>query len=446
MAPRPTVLESIPTDGSAGAGIYALAAQLYPINRSITGDGVRATLRALQHLVPLQIHEVASGTDVLDWTVPLEWNIRAAHVTDSRGRRIVDLANHTLHVVGYSMPVDRYMSLAELKPHLHTLPDQPELIPYRTSYYRETWGFCLTHRQLESLGPDTYHVVIDATLAPGSLSYGELHIPGETTDEVILSAHTCHPSLANDNCSGLAVLAWLARHLASAPRRLSYRILFAPGTIGAVAWLARNREGVARIRHGLVISNVGDGGGPTYKRSRQGRAAIDRAAALVFKDVGQGGSIEDFSPYGYDERQYCSPGFDLPVGSFQRSRWGTFPEYHTSADNLDLIGTEHLERSTLLIAGILDVLEGDCILRATKPHGEPQLGRRGLYDGIDGQPLSSAVRMAMLWVLNLADGRHSLIDMAERSGVDFAALRFAADRLLAANLLLVQSAGVDVGA
>lgn len=423
--------------------MYALAARLYPINRSITGDGVRATLAELQRLLSLAVHEVASGTQVLDWTVPLEWNIRAAHITDAQGRRVVDFVDHNLHVVGYSVPVDRHMSLAELKFHLHSLPDQPDLIPYRTSYYRESWGFCLAHRQLEALGSGTYHVVIDATLAPGSLTYGELYLPGESTDEVLLSAHACHPSLANDNCSGLALLAWLARHLASKRRRLSYRILFAPGTIGAITWLARNRDTVSRIRHGLVISNVGDGGGPTYKRSRQGRASIDRAAALVLGAAGVGASILEFSPYGYDERQYCSPGFDLAVGSFQRSRWGEFPEYHTSADNLDLIGAEHLERSLRLIAGTLDVLEGDGMFAATMPYGEPQLGRRGLYDGADGRPLPDTVRMAMLWVLNLADGRHSLIDMAERSGVDFASLRLATDRLLAANLLVEQP--VQVG-
>lgn len=445
MAPRPTILECLPADSRAGAEIYALAARIYPINRSITGDGVRATLRELQQLVPLAVHEVASGTQVLDWTVPLEWNIRAAHITDAQGRRVVDFADHSLHIVGYSTPVDQRMSLAELEPHLHSLPDQPGLIPYRTSYYRETWGFCLTHRQRATLLPGTYHVVIDATLMPGSLSYGELYLPGESGDEVLLSAHACHPSLANDNCSGLALLAWLARQLATQRRRLSYRILFAPGTIGAITWLARNRDTVSRIRHGLVISNVGDSGGPTYKRSRQGRAAIDRAAAQVLGARGGGGSILDFSPYGYDERQYCSPGFDLAVGSFQRSHWGKFPEYHTSADNLDLIEPVHLGRSLRLIAGMLDVLEGDGVFVATLPHGEPQLGRRGLYDGVDGRPLPEAVRMAMLWVLNLADGRHSLIDMAERSGVDFAALRLATDRLLAAGLLVEQAGQANSG-
>lgn len=424
-------------EGIAGDEIYALAARLYPINRSITGDGVRETLRMLGEVAPIVTHEVPSGRAVLDWTVPPEWNVREAHITDSRGRRVVDVADHTLHLVGYSIAVDRHMTLAELRPHLHALPDLPDLIPYRTSYYRATWGFCLTQRQLDSLTDDTYHVVIAATLDPaGALTYGELVLPGSSNDEVLLSAHICHPSLANDNCSGLALLAWLARHVATRPRRLTYRFVFAPGTIGAIAWLALHPTETTRIRHGLVISNVGDGGGPTYKASRTGDALVDRAARLVLADAGPAARVEPFSPYGYDERQYGSPGFNLAVGSFQRSRWGTFPEYHTSADNLDFIRPEHLERSLRLVTAILDVLEGDETLVSTQPYGEPQLGRRGLYDDAEGRPLPEPVRMALLWVLNLADGHHSLLAMAERSGLPFAAIRAAADRLVDARILV----------
>jgi aminopeptidase-like protein len=416
--------------------MHALAGRLYPIGRSITGNGVRQTLAELSRLVPIEMHEVASGTPVLDWTVPPEWNVTQAHITDSRGRRIVDLAEHSLHIVGYSMPVRARMTLAELRPHLHSLPEQPDLIPYRTSYYREAWGFCLPHRLLEALPDESYDVVIDATLGPGALTYGEALFRGESPDEVLLSAHVCHPSLANDNCSGLALLASLGRLLAGRRNRLSYRILFAPGTIGAIAWLARNREGaVRRIRHGLVVSNVGDGGGPTYKRSRRGNADIDRAAALVLREAGGNPRLLDFAPYGYDERQYCSPGFDLAVGAFQRSRWGEFPEYHTSADNLDFIRPEHLERSLHLIAGMLDVLEGDWTPVSTMPWGEAQLGRRGLYDDAEGRPLPEEERMAYLWVMNLADGATSLLAMAERSGLSFPAIRAAAARLAGTGLL-----------
>ncbi|MDX2157748.1 MAG: DUF4910 domain-containing protein [Hyphomicrobiaceae bacterium] len=435
MATGATIADALPCDGSAGEEIWAIAARIFPICRSITGNGVRKTLAELACMVPIELHEIASGTAVLDWTIPPEWNLRSAHIADSRGRRLVDLADNTLHVVSYSTPVRATMSLAELRPHLHSLPDQPDLIPYRTSYYRPAWGFCLQHRLLATLPEDTYEVVIDASLEPGSLTYGEALVPGETADEILLSAHVCHPSLANDNCSGLALLTWLGRFLASRRTRYTYRFLFAPGTIGSIAWLATNRGRLGVIRHGMTVSNVGDSGGPVYKRSRRGTADVDRAAALVLRNAGATARLLDFSPYGYDERQYCSPGFDLPVGAFQCSRWGEFPEYHTSADNLSFIQPQHLERSLRLICEIIDILEGDALLRSTMPYGEPQLGRRGLYDDPSGQPLPENVRMALLWVLSLADGRQSLLAMAERSGVPFAALRLAADRLLAAGLL-----------
>jgi aminopeptidase-like protein len=433
---RGKLAASLTSDGAAGREMFALATKLFPVNRSLTGDGVRKTLSELQSVVPLAIHDIPSGMPVHDWTVPPEWNLRSAHISNSRGNRIVDVATNNLHVVGYSIPVDKRMTLDELMPHLHSLPEQPQLIPYRTSYYRQTWGFCLSHQQLARLEDDVYHVVIDSDLdAGGSMTYGELFLPGEIDDEVLLSAHVCHPSLANDNCSGIALLTSLARVLASTNRRLGYRILIAPGTIGSVAWLALNPLATARIRHGLVISNVGDGGGPTYKRSRKGTADIDRAAQLALQSAGASTEIRNFSPFGYDERQYCSPGFDLPVGSFQRSSWGEFSEYHTSADNLDFIKPEHLERSLRLIVAILDILEGNERFLNTRPFGEPQLGRRGLYDAPDGRPLPESTRMAMLWILNLSDGSHNLIDIAERSGIPFSDLRSAADRLLDAGLL-----------
>ncbi|MFM9938007.1 MAG: DUF4910 domain-containing protein [Hyphomicrobiaceae bacterium] len=418
-----------------GERIHALAARLFPIARSITGDGVRATLRLLSDHVPLTIHEVASGTEILDWTVPPEWTMRAAYIADMSGRRVVDVANHSLHVVGYSTPIRARMSRAALEAHLHSLPAMPELIPYRTSYYAPAWGFCLADSVRTAMRDDFYDVVIDATLASGALTYGEYLHRGRSTDEVLLSAHICHPSLANDNCSGIAVLACLAEAMRGIETHLSYRFLLAPGTIGAIAWLAQNRSEVGRIQHGLVVSNVGDGGGPTYKRSRRGDAVIDRAAQHVLANCGLSPRVLDFSPYGYDERQYCSPGFDLPVGSFQRSAWGTFPEYHTSADNLDFIRPEHLAASLQLIARMLAVVDGNQIWRNTMPYGEPQLGRRGLYDAVDGVRPSEAERMAMLWVLNQADGRCDLLAIAERAGLGFELVRRVALRLAAAGLL-----------
>jgi aminopeptidase-like protein len=418
-----STLEETLAPESIGADIYALAAELYPICRSITGDGVRETLRRIGAHIALERHEVPTGTQVFDWTIPREWNIRDAYIKDAQGRRVVDFNQSNLHVMSYSVPVNRRMPLAELKGHIHTLPDQPDLIPYRTSYYVENWAFCLTHRQLDSLRDETYEVVIDSSLEDGALSYGEYLHRGETEDEVLLSAHVCHPSLANDNCSGIALLTQLAKRMSGLATRYSYRFLFAPGTIGAIAWLARNADRAGRIKHGLVLSMVGDRGGPTYKRSRRGDAAIDRAMthALrhLLRDSGLTPAIHDFIPYGYDERQYCSPGFNLPVGLFQRSMFGTIPEYHTSADNLDFIEPEQLAVSYRLIARALHVIENDAVYLNTMPYCEPQLGKRGLYGAVGGDKNAAAANMAMLWVLNLSDGTHSLLDIAERAGLPF---------------------------
>lgn len=424
--------------------MHALARRLYPIPRSITGDGVRRTLDVVRELVPLEVREVPSGTEIFDWTVPREWNVREAWIRDPSGSKVVDLADHTLHLVGYSVPVHRRMGPAELREHLFTLPEQPDLIPYRTSYYDETWGFCLPHRLLELL-PDEgdYEVRIDSTLEDGSLTYGELVIPGATDREVLVSCHVCHPSLANDNLSGLAVTGFLARRLlegaGEGTLRHTYRFLWIPGTIGAITWLARNREAAGRVAHGLVAANLGDAGAFHYKRSRRGDAVIDRAVEHVLRASGAEHRVEDFVPYGYDERQYCSPGFDLPVGSLTRTPWGRYPEYHTSADDLSLIRPESLAGSLEAYLRVMEVLEGDRTYRNLNPHGEPQLGRRGLYASIGGAAHSDAGRrerqLALLWVLNLCDGEHSLLDVAERSGASFPRIRWAADALLEAGLL-----------
>ena len=412
-----------------------LAEELFPICRSITGNGVRQTLEILRRFIPLEVNEVPSGTAVLDWTVPREWNIRGAYIASDDGRHVVDVAANNLHIVQYSPPVDMVMPLAELRPHLHTLPDQPDWIPYRTSYYTDSWGFCLTHRQLSSLTDGLYHVVIDSDLAPGHLSYGELFIPGEIGDTVLLSCHICHPSLANDNLSGIAVATMLARYLKTLRLRYSYRFLFIPGTIGSLTWLARNEEKAERIVHGLVLSCLGDSGGMTYKQSRRGNAAIDRIVAHVLAHDEAPHRITPFVPYGYDERQYCSPGFNLPVGCLMRTPNGEYPEYHSSADNLSLLRPESLAHSLAVLQRIVTVIEGDVVYRSRNPKGEPQLGRRGLYAKMGGQREANYEQMALLWVLNLADGHHSLLDMAERAGIPFASVRAAADALIAAGLL-----------
>jgi aminopeptidase-like protein len=420
--------------------MMALIEELFPICRSITGNGVRQTLEILRRFIPLEAHEVPSGIGVLDWTVPPEWNLRDAYILDPDGRRVVDFAANNLHIVQYSRPLDAMIPLGELRPHLHTLPDQPDWIPYRTSYYTENWGFCLTHRQLSSLADGPYRVVIDSDLGPGHLSYGELLIPGETDDTVLFSCHICHPSLANDNLSGIAVATMLACHLQTLRRRHSYRFLFIPGTIGSLTWLARNEDKVGRIVHGLVLSCLGDAGGMTYKQSRRGNAAIDRTVAHVLRNDAVPYRITPFVPYGYDERQYCSPGFDLPVGCLMRTPNGEYPEYHSSADNLSLLRPESLSHSLAVLRRIVAVIEGDALYRSSNPKGEPQLGRRGIYAAMGGQRAASCDQLALLWVLNLADGHHSLLEMAERAGLPFAAIRAAADALIAVELLEIVSA------
>lgn len=432
-----TVADSLKTSGHEGLGraMHEFIAELYPVCRSITGEGVRQTLRMIQKNIPLDIHEVPSGTQVFDWTVPLEWNVSDAYVMNRDGVRVVDFKAHNLHLMSYSSPIRKKMRMAELRPHLFTLPDHPEWIPYRTSYYRESWGFCLRHADLERLPDDEYEVVIDSSLQPGSLTYGECYLPGETSEEFLISCHVCHPSLCNDNLSGIAVAVRLAQTMAGRGRRYSYRFLFIPGTIGSITWLARNEHVTARIKHGLVLTGVGDAGGVTYKKSRQGQAEIDRAMTHVLHHSGEAHTIIDFFPYGYDERQYCSPGFNLPVGSFMRTPHGEYPQYHTSGDDLGFVVPESLARSYELCLSACDLLEHNRIYLNTNLKCEPQLSRRGLYRTVAGQQEKQARELVLLWVLNLSDGRHSLLDIADRGGYSFDEVRRAAEALLKCELL-----------
>ena len=422
-------------DVPSGAAMHALATNLYPICRSITGDGVRATLKALQTECPIMIHEVRSGERVFDWTVPLEWNINDAYIKNLKGERIVDFKALNLHVMSYSTPVRARMTMDELRPHLFTLPDHPDWVPYRTSYYKENWGFCLSHRKLLDMQDSEYDVCIDSRLDRGSLAYGECYLAGESPEEVLVSCHVCHPSLANDNLSGLVVSAALARSMAARRTRYSYRFLFIPGTIGSITWLARNETHVENIKHGLVLTGIGDRGGVTYKRSRRGQAEVDRAMVHVLAHSGQSHKVIDFFPYGYDERQFCSPGFDLPVGCFMRTPHAEYPEYHSSADNLAFITPESLERSYELCMAAFEVLEQNQMYVNQNPKCEPQLGRRGLYRAVAGQQEKQCQELVILWVLNLSDGRHSLLDIAERAAVPFHEVRLAAEALQTCGLL-----------
>jgi aminopeptidase-like protein len=415
-----------------GTEMYQLIAELYSFCRSITGDGVRKTLRHLQNHIPLTIQEVPTGSQVFDWVVPKEWNIRDGYIKNARGEKIVDFRKSNLHVAGYSIPVRRKIALAELKEHLFTLPTSPDWVPYRAFFYKENWGFCLSHNQLQKLTDDEYEVCIDATLDDGSLTYGEYYLKGKIPDEVLISVHVCHPSLCNDNLSGVALATFLAKFLSRLSHRHSYRFLFIPSTIGSITWLARNESHVSHIRHGLVVACVGDSGRITYKKTRRGDTEIDRAVEYVLKHSSQDYEIMDFVPYGYDERQFCSPGFNLPVGCFMRTPYSRFPEYHTSADNLDFVHPQYLADSLSKCIAVLQVVEHNRVYVNQNPKCEPQLGKRGLYRGY---PSGGIDDLAMLWVLNLSDGTHTLLDIAERANISFDTVKRAADALLMCSLL-----------
>lgn len=415
--------------------LHGLVRELFPINRSLTGAGVRETLAILARYIKLEVREVPSGSAVLDWHVPLEWNIRSATIKTVDGHCLVDFAENNLHVVGYSKPIHKEVTRVELARHVHTLPDQPELIPYRTGYFADDWGFCMTDNLWKTMQDDSYVVDIDSDLSPGSLAYGEFFLPGASSEEVLITAHICHPSLANDNLSGIAVAVALAMRQVQRQSRLGFRVLFLPATIGAITWLAHNERHLDRIRYGLVLTCIGDSGCFHYKQSRSGWP-IDDAVAHVLHHSGHPHEIMAFNPYGYDERQFCSPGFDLPVGCLMRSVHGTFPEYHTSADNLDFVKPDALDRSYAVLASLLDLLDANRIYARTDGRGEPQLGHRGLYRAIAGQKeAGDASEMDFLWVLNLADGKHSLLEMADRADIPFSRIQKAALIALDAELI-----------
>ena len=422
---------TVPSADAVGEELVALMRELYPIPRSLTGPGVRDTLAVLARQVPLDVVETPSGTEVFDWTVPREWIVHSAWIEDARKNRVVDFADSPLYVLGYSVPVDEVVSLEQLRAHVYTHAEVDEWVPYRTSYWQEQWGFCMSRRQLESLEEGEYHVLIDADLADGSLTSGELLLGGDTQAEFLLSTYVCHPALANDNLSGVVLLWALGRTLAQQRLRHTYRLLWSPGTLGPLCWLARNRDSLDRIVNGLAVSCVGDPGPLRYKRSRRGDALVDRAAAYVLGREPES-VVTDWQPTGGDERQYCSPGFNLPVGTLSRTPHGLFREYHSSADDLSLVTSAALAASYRAALEIIDIVETNASYRNLSPYGEPQLGRRGLYQSV---PDGTNPEAAYLWLLNLSDGSNDLLSIAKRSGLPFAAVRSAAQTLSKHRLL-----------
>lgn len=425
-----------PVEKDDGHKMMDFIGRLFPICRSISGNGARKTLDIISEIIPIDRYEIPTGTKVFDWEVPKEWNIREAWIRNSAGEKIIDFADSSLNILNYSVPVHKTMSLSELKQHLFTIPSQPDLTPYRTSYYEEKWGFCMSFNQMNELPEDTYEVFIDSTLEKGYMSFGEFLIPGETQDEVLISTHICHPSLANDNLSGIAVATFLAKELSKTRHRHSFRFLFIPGTIGAITWLSLNERRTKYIKHGLVASLLGRPGAFTYKKTRQGNADIDHVVQQVLRLKKIEHEVRPFTPYGYDERQFCSPGFNLPVGCLTRRSWAEFPEYHTSADNLSLITAEALEESLDVYRSIMMFLDHNRRYLNVNPKCEPQLGKRGLYNQVGGDHSGKDIQMAMLWVLNYSDGFHSTLDICEKSGLEYDIVELAIRKLIDAKLLI----------
>ena len=438
--------------------LFSLMQELFPICRSITGNGVRKTLKILKKEIDLKIVNVPSGTKVFDWKIPYEWNIKDAYVKNSKGERVIDFKKSNLHILNYSTPIKKTISNKNLKKHLHTLPEKPNSIPYVTSYYKKNWGFCVAHDTLKSFDEDRYFVHIDSTLKPGSLTYGEFFIKGQTKNEILISTYICHPSLCNDNLSGIVVTTILAKLLSKTDTYFSYRFLFIPETIGAITWLSKNQKNLSQIKSGLVVTCVGGNGGFTYKKTRDNDSEIDKISIDVLKHTRKGFETRDFFPYGSDERQYSSPGIDLPIGVLMRTPYYEFKEYHTADDNLNSIKKFALNDSLIMLLKIILQIEKKKpsfnrnqknetsklkseIYQNLNPYCEPQLGRRKLYRNIsksrlvDKKNSENMVELSICWVLNFSDGLHSLKEISQKSNLPLKLLRKTAKLLIEKKLL-----------
>lgn len=429
------MLEDMMLEGT-GEEIYNLIKRLYPICRSITGEGVRESLNIIKEYIPLNIKSLASGTKVFDWTIPKEWSIRQAYIKNSKGEKFCDFSVNNLNVVNYSIPINTKMKLEELKKYIHTIPAKPDWIPYVTSYYKENWGFCMSYNEFIKLQDDDYEVYIDSELIQGELNYGEVYLEGECKEEFLISTYICHPSLCNDNLTGPALITHIIKELIKHKHKYSYRFLFVPETIGAISWLANNEDKVEKIKYGIVATCLGDSGKMMYKRSKRGNTDIDRIVEKVFRDCNSPLEIINFFPWGSDERQFCSPGFNLPVGSLTRSMYSRFPEYHTSGDNLNFVKSEFLQDSFIKYMMVIFYVENNNKYININPKCEPQLGKRGLYRAVNDRTNNFVSdEYLMLTLLSYSDGQTDLLDISNRSGMSFINLYNNAKLLEKAELL-----------
>ena len=402
-------------ENQVGTQMWELMARLFPTCRSISGNGIRETLATLSEHIDLTIQEVPTGYQAFDWKVPQEWNISDAYVKNERGERVVDFQKSNLHVLGYSTPISGVMTLDELRPHLYSKPDQRDAIPYLTSYYEERWGFCLSQEHLEALTDGRYHILIDSSLKDGHLTFADAVLPGASEKEILFSTYVCHPSMCNDNLSGPVLSAFLYQALTRWDLRYTYRFVFVPETIGALVYLSQKGDHLRENLHaGYVLTCVGDAGPFTYKRSRRGDTEADKVAEHCLRHVGPESVVEvlDFFPTGSDERQYCSPGFDLPVGSLVRSMYGRYPQYHTSLDDLDFVSTEGMAGSLKQYLRMVQTHELNRVYLNLFPHGEPQLGRRGLFPTLGAGTDSQTSNERIMYLLAYSDGTRDLVDIA----------------------------------